>query len=161
VNPSRSLPDRESNHRKIRHGICTLIFEYTTLLYQEEIFPIPIQGDNWEPKEDSEISDFQDFFKKSFFEGIVKITGQSSAEAILYHIKFNENSRNFLVVHSGIESMLGKSGAIIVEKSIINEMFVRLKEKPPAILNLSNQDFDFVKSVKYIRGIYNERANRR
>jgi len=124
-------------------------------------FPIPIQDDNWEPKEDSQVSDFQEFFKKSFFDGIVKITGESSAEAILYHIKFDENSRNFPVVHSGIESMLGKSGAIIIEKSIINEMFARLKEKPPAILNLSNENFDFVKSVKYVREIYNERANRR
>jgi len=56
--------------------------------------------------------------------------------------------------------MLGKSGAIIVEKSIINEMFGRLKEKPPAILNLSNENFDFVKSVKYIREIYNERGKK-
>jgi hypothetical protein len=124
------------------------------------IVTIPIESDEWGPKGNSEISDFQDFFKKCFFDGIVKITGQSSAEAILYHIKFNENSRNFLAVHSGVESMLGKSGATIVEKSIINEMFSRLKEQPPAILNMSNENFDFVKSVKYVREIYNERANR-
>jgi hypothetical protein len=116
--------------------------------------------DEWDSKEDSQFSDFQDFFKESFFDGIAKITGQSSAEAILYHIKFSENSRNFLAVHSGIESMLGKSGAIIVEKSIINEMFTRLKEKPPQILNMSNESFDFAKSAKYIRTIYNERSNR-
>jgi hypothetical protein len=113
-----------------------------------------------EPKENSEISDFQEFFKECFFAGIAKITGQSSAEAIVFHVKFNENSRNLQRVHSSIESMLGKTGAMIVEKSIINEMFVRVKERVPTTLNLSNENFDFVKSAKYIRVLYNERTNR-
>jgi len=78
----------------------------------------------------------------------------------MYHVKFNENSRNFTAVHSGIESMLGKSGTIIIEKSIINEMFSRLKEQPPAILNMTNEGFDFIKSVKLVRTIYEERVNR-
>jgi hypothetical protein len=124
-----------------------------------EDLSIPNRNDELDSKEDSQFSDFQDFFKESFFDGIAKITGKSSAEAILYHIKFIENSRNFSAVHSGVESMLGKSGALIVEKSIINEMFNRLKEKPPPILNMTNENFDFAKSAKYIRTIYNERAN--
>jgi len=127
---------------------------------QSEDLNIPSANNDWEPKEDPQFSDFQEFFKKSAFDGIVKITGESSAEAILYHIKFDENSRNFQAVHSGIEMMLGKSGATIVEKSIINEMLTRMKEKPPPILNMANESFDFVKSVKYVRTIYSERANR-
>ena len=51
------------------------------------------------------------------------------------------------------------NGAVLIEKSIIKKMFERLKESEPESLSLSNDDFDFVKSVAYARRIFDGRTS--
>jgi hypothetical protein len=50
-------------------------------------------------------------------------------------------------------------GAVLIEKSIIKKMFARLKERVPESRSLSNDEFDFVKSVAYARRIFDERTS--
>ena len=85
------------------------------------------------------------------------MTGESSAQAIFFHIKFEENLRSPKAIHEGLYKMLGDIGSRMVEKSIVNEMFARLKLSPPNSLNLTTGEFDFVRSVRYARSVYYER----
>jgi hypothetical protein len=105
-------------------------------------------------------SKFEDFFKESALRGTTLILGESSAKSVLFHIKFDENSRNPQKIHASLETMLRSLGTVLVEKSIIKQMFSRLKEKIPETLNLSNEDFDFVKGVAYAHKIFDERIGR-
>lgn len=120
------------------------------------LIPIDREGSP-EHSEDSGTGEFPEFFRQSALAGTVKVTGESSAQAIFFHIKFDENLRNPKAIHEGLYKMLGDIGSRMVEKSIVNEMFSRMKQNPPASLNLTSGEFDFVRSVRYVRGIYYER----
>jgi hypothetical protein len=74
---------------------------------------------------------FDDFFKEAVFQGIARVVGESSAEAILFHVNFSKNSKSPRKIHDALEGILGDSGAKLIERSIVVEMFTKLKEPAP------------------------------
>lgn len=101
---------------------------------------------------------FNEFFKDVVFNGTAKITGESSAQAILFHVKFSKDTSSPEKVHESLESMLGKIGASMVEKSIIRQMFIKLRETVPE--QLSWRVIDFVANVDKGKKIFLSRSEK-
>ena len=58
-------------------------------------------------------------------------------------------------MHEALKSMLGNNGANLVEKSIVRQMFDRIKVSPPA--GFSENYFDFIDCVEHARMIFDHR----
>lgn len=98
---------------------------------------------------------FEDFFKEVTRQGIANVTGQSSAQAILFHVNFAKNARSPKKVHDALKLLLGDHGAILVEKSIVRQLFDTLKVN--ASPSFSKNYFDFIECVEHARMIFDHR----
>ena len=98
---------------------------------------------------------FEDFFKEVVFQGVANVTGQSSAQAILFHVDFAKNARSPKKVHEALKSLLGGNGANLIEKSIARLMFDKIKVNPSP--SFSENYFDFIDCVERARMIFDHR----
>jgi hypothetical protein len=101
---------------------------------------------------------FNEFFKEVVFLGTAKVTGESSAQAILFHVKFAKNASSPERVHQSLEEMLGKIGANAIEQSIIRQMFAMLRETVPE--EHSGRVVDFVAYVDKGKKIFLSRSEK-
>lgn len=74
-------------------------------------------------------------------DGIARVIGSNSAQAIVFHAKLSDTVGDVKLVHDSMENMLGKLGASMVERAIIREMFGKLGQKSPDMLTFSIVDF--------------------
>src|SRR5579864_2547460 len=97
---------------------------------------------------------FHELFRNASYEGIAKMIGKSSAQSVLFHAKFEVYSNEPGKLHDCLIDMLGPLGTVLLEKSVIREMFEQMNEPMTHESCLSGDSFEFVKSVEYIRKLY-------
>jgi hypothetical protein len=92
--------------------------------------------------------DFADTFASAVHGGLDKVLGKSGTEAVLLHMKMNNDLPDPTEFHSKLLALFGAQGTLSLERAIVKDLAIRLRWSL-ALLKMEDT-FDFSATMRAI-----------
>jgi hypothetical protein len=95
-----------------------------------------------------DMGDFASAFTSAVHGGLDKVLGKSGTEAVLIHLKMNNNLPDPAEFHKKLLALFGAQGTLSLERAIVKDLAIRLSWSF-ALLNIES-GFDFSETLRAI-----------